>query len=428
MIAEQGGAVVFEIEAGKELASKFPTRQGGDPQEPRVVHGRRDGRRGGVLVHHDGALVPGAADGDGGGHAGADPPRVRQVHRPSRPASHSPAGSASSRCGRRSATPIPSCSTRDRATEIERAACATARSITRYLETAPPEALFVLSAVSQYVGAAIAVSAVRRGRTADRRLVPPHRGGTCAAGRRPRRPPRLDPPAARRGGDLRRGDGADEHVLLPRHRSHRSRQGRRDRVPRPDRGCRGDDADLAQRGGARARPSPAWRRSAASRSATTPSASCSSSPRRRCGPPTSSSGHGSHRSAAGWPRSRVGLSIGALVLTPIGAPWSGPVWASPTLLVLCLLTGVFSNAIGYGIDQFVLRRIPIRRFSLLLALLPGHGARRRLGRARPATVGRRPGRHLARARRSRAAGARRDRRHGRAGLNVNRPCDPLPPR
>ena len=66
----------------------------------------------------------------------------------------------------------------------------------------------------------------------------------------------------------------------------------------------------------------------------------------------------------------VGLSIGALALTPIGAPWSGPVWASPTLLVLCLLTGVFSNAIGYGIDQFVLRRIPIRRFSLLLALLP----------------------------------------------------------
>lgn len=66
----------------------------------------------------------------------------------------------------------------------------------------------------------------------------------------------------------------------------------------------------------------------------------------------------------------VGLAIGAVALTPFGAPWSGPVWASPTLLVLCLLTGVFSNAIGYGIDQFVLRRIPIRRFSLLLALLP----------------------------------------------------------
>jgi inner membrane transporter RhtA len=66
----------------------------------------------------------------------------------------------------------------------------------------------------------------------------------------------------------------------------------------------------------------------------------------------------------------VGLAIGSLVLTPVGAPGSGPVWGSPTLLVLCLATGVFSNAIGYGIDQFVMRRIPIRRFSLLLALLP----------------------------------------------------------
>ncbi len=31
---------------------------------------------------------------------------------------------------------------------------------------------------------------------------------------------------------------------------------------------------------------------------------------------------------------------------------------------------MFSNAIGYGIDQHVLRRIPVRRFSVLLALLP----------------------------------------------------------
>ncbi len=66
----------------------------------------------------------------------------------------------------------------------------------------------------------------------------------------------------------------------------------------------------------------------------------------------------------------IGLAIGSLAMTPIGAPWSGPVWASPTLLALCLLVGVFSNAIGYGIDQFVMRRIPVRRFSVLLALLP----------------------------------------------------------
>ena len=66
----------------------------------------------------------------------------------------------------------------------------------------------------------------------------------------------------------------------------------------------------------------------------------------------------------------VGLAIGTLVITPVGAPGSGHVWASAGLLVLCCATGVFSNAIGYGIDQHVLRRIPIRRFSVLLALLP----------------------------------------------------------
>jgi inner membrane transporter RhtA len=66
----------------------------------------------------------------------------------------------------------------------------------------------------------------------------------------------------------------------------------------------------------------------------------------------------------------VGLAIGALAITPIGAPGSASVWTSPGLLAACLLVGVFSNAIGYGIDQFTMRRIPIRRFSLLLALLP----------------------------------------------------------
>lgn len=66
----------------------------------------------------------------------------------------------------------------------------------------------------------------------------------------------------------------------------------------------------------------------------------------------------------------VGLAIGTVVTTPIGAPGSGHVWLTPTLLLLCAATGVFSNAIGYGIDQYVLRRIPIRRFSVLLATLP----------------------------------------------------------
>ena len=66
----------------------------------------------------------------------------------------------------------------------------------------------------------------------------------------------------------------------------------------------------------------------------------------------------------------VGMAVGAVVLLPIGAPGSAHVFATPRLLIACLVVGVCSNAIGYGIDQHVLRRIPVRRFSLLLALLP----------------------------------------------------------
>jgi inner membrane transporter RhtA len=66
----------------------------------------------------------------------------------------------------------------------------------------------------------------------------------------------------------------------------------------------------------------------------------------------------------------VGLAIGAVAIAPFGAPQSGPAWGSPSILVLCLLVGLFSNALGYGIEQSIMRKIPVRRFSVLLALLP----------------------------------------------------------
>lgn len=66
----------------------------------------------------------------------------------------------------------------------------------------------------------------------------------------------------------------------------------------------------------------------------------------------------------------LGLAIGALALTPLGAPGSGKVWTTPAWLFSGLAVGVFSNAIGYGIDQHVMRRIPVRRIALLYALLP----------------------------------------------------------
>ena len=66
----------------------------------------------------------------------------------------------------------------------------------------------------------------------------------------------------------------------------------------------------------------------------------------------------------------VGLAIGAVVIAPFGAAQSGPAWSSPSILGLCLLVGLFSNALGYGIEQSIMRKIPVRRFSVLLALLP----------------------------------------------------------
>jgi inner membrane transporter RhtA len=66
----------------------------------------------------------------------------------------------------------------------------------------------------------------------------------------------------------------------------------------------------------------------------------------------------------------VGLVIGGLVVSPIGWSDVGTVLGDGRLLALCFLVGLLSSSIGYGIDQLVLRRIPVRRFAVLLALLP----------------------------------------------------------
>ncbi len=66
----------------------------------------------------------------------------------------------------------------------------------------------------------------------------------------------------------------------------------------------------------------------------------------------------------------AGLLIGGLALTPLGIAGSGAVFRSGRLLGLCALVALLSTAVGYGIDQIVLRRIPVRRFAVLLALLP----------------------------------------------------------
>ena len=66
----------------------------------------------------------------------------------------------------------------------------------------------------------------------------------------------------------------------------------------------------------------------------------------------------------------VGLAIGSLAILPFGIGSSAAVFGDSRLLLMCVAVGALSSAIGYGIDQVVLRRIPIRRFAVLLALLP----------------------------------------------------------
>ncbi len=66
----------------------------------------------------------------------------------------------------------------------------------------------------------------------------------------------------------------------------------------------------------------------------------------------------------------MALAIGAVAIAPIGISGSAAVFTTPRLLALCALVGALSTAVAYAIDQHVMRRIPTRRFALLLALLP----------------------------------------------------------
>ncbi len=66
----------------------------------------------------------------------------------------------------------------------------------------------------------------------------------------------------------------------------------------------------------------------------------------------------------------LGLLIGGILITPFAAGDASMAFSTPKIFIGCALVGLLSNAIGYGIDQTTLRRIPIRRFSVMLALLP----------------------------------------------------------
>ncbi len=66
----------------------------------------------------------------------------------------------------------------------------------------------------------------------------------------------------------------------------------------------------------------------------------------------------------------LGMLVGAAAISGFGATEVGTSLDSPAVLVLALATGLLSNVIPYWIDQLVMKRITQHRFALLQALLP----------------------------------------------------------
>ncbi len=66
----------------------------------------------------------------------------------------------------------------------------------------------------------------------------------------------------------------------------------------------------------------------------------------------------------------LGMAIGAVGLAPVLVSSAVPALTSAPLLAACLLVGVASSVLPYALEQIAMRRLPRARFALLLALLP----------------------------------------------------------
>ena len=66
----------------------------------------------------------------------------------------------------------------------------------------------------------------------------------------------------------------------------------------------------------------------------------------------------------------LGMLAGAVAISPFGAAAVGGALGSPLVLALAVTTGLLSNVIPYRIDQAVMRRVDPHRFAVLQALLP----------------------------------------------------------
>jgi inner membrane transporter RhtA len=68
------------------------------------------------------------------------------------------------------------------------------------------------------------------------------------------------------------------------------------------------------------------------------------------------------------------LAVGALVFAPVLAPMTARAWTDPGLGLACVAVGLLSTTIPYGLDQVVLRRVSQSAFALLQSMLPATAA------------------------------------------------------
>ena len=70
----------------------------------------------------------------------------------------------------------------------------------------------------------------------------------------------------------------------------------------------------------------------------------------------------------------AGMAVAAVTLGPALAPSTGAAFAAPLLLAACVGVGLASSVVPYALEQIAMRRLPRARFALLLSLLPATAA------------------------------------------------------
>jgi inner membrane transporter RhtA len=68
------------------------------------------------------------------------------------------------------------------------------------------------------------------------------------------------------------------------------------------------------------------------------------------------------------------MAIGAVVLAPALVSSAAPAFSDAALLAACVGVGLASSVVPYGLEQLAMRRLPRARFALLLSLLPATAA------------------------------------------------------